>query len=789
MASDDPRGFTHRLLWAGLLVFPSLAIGLVVLVALEVRDRLPELLAWAAAEWVPGVELRVASVRLDSAERLVAEGVVITLPEAHQPFFRVDRLEVDFALSEIFDGRVRAVRLVRPTGLWTPESSGRVALSSGEARGENATGTSWRVDRVTVSEGHLEVSVPPRLPETVFDFELDLADVGSAEASAKLARSLVATGFRLGPDTHPLLSATEIELRLSLEGLRAKRLESLRIVKPEIDLTSPVQLAGEDSGDSDGADETTGFVVGRLVIEDGHVRSPSEPDVPGVDARFALDLENVGDTQELADRVQVVDVSDVRVTIPGSNVAPMLSLAAASIEVSVAGLIHERYLDVVRVPDGSLLLDGRGRDFLMTPATKGESAAGAAWRIGTLELGTLAVHLAELGSPLPDVTFDLHTTLNDLPLSAAAAAIADQTQRLELASVALYSPFDPFKKVVSVENVFVEFSLGGLTQQKIRLVKFVRPTIYLAEDLFWYMTNERADETSSAPSPWSIDLLQAEIGRLILEIGKTRRVDLPITFETEVRDVRLDNLADLKIAAELLVPEKSYSFSDYDVNLERVRGRLQFDYPPGRGSENFVSTLYADALEWRDYSIEEGWLSLTFDPTGISGTFGGSGYQGYVNGGITVPYAWAEPWVGWVSASALDLEQVTAVLAGGTVEMTGPLDANIALTIANQALDKADGAVTIAKPGRLEITKIDESRIPTDWPSWQRDLARIGVQALRNFEYDEGRGTLSFERGVGLATLDLTGPAGDRNVEVHYHAEGSDPLALDVSVASREDAE
>lgn len=784
MAADlSRRRARRRLLWATVAFVPILVTGLLVSVALEARDRLPELLAWVVREFVPGVELQVATARLESRNRFVATDVVVTLGDSRKPVFQAERLAVDFALFEIWEERVRAVSVDQPRVAWTDETVGG-AFGPGGTATAPGDGFGWSVDRLSARGGHLEVSRPPSLPEFVFDFDLDLHDLGSTEASAERVRTLSVTNVRVGPDEHPLIRSPRIEAELSVAAARRGQLERLEITRPEIDLSAALP---EASASDPNASPEGSFAVGHLVVEDAHLTSPPAGQVPGVEARFGLDLRDVGDGPVRGDRSHAVEVTDVRVTTPGATHEPMLTIARLSADISVSDVLERRSIEALRVPDGTLLLDARGRRFLLAEDAAAGRASGAAWTIGTLEIGTLAVHLAELGPPLPDVTFDVHTTLTDLPLSAAAAEIADDAQELELASLALYSPFDPFKKVVTVGSVFVDFTLAGLTRQRIHQVKLLRPTIYLAEDLFWYMTNEREGATSSPPSPWTIDLLKAELGSLILEIGKARRVGLPITFETQVRDVKLDNLADLKLAAELHVPEESYSFPDYDVDLDRVRGQLQFDYPPGEGSENFVSTLYADVFTWQEYSIEEGWLSLTFDPKGINGTFGGAGYDGYLNGGLTVPYAFGEPWVGWVSASEIDLTELTAVIAGGAVEMTGPLDANIALTIANQSLATAKGDLRLAKPGRLVLTRLREAEIPKDWPSWQRDLGNIALETLGNFEYAMGKGKLDYARGVGLATLDLKGRHGGRSLEVRYHGEGSDPLSLDVRVASRED--
>ncbi|MDG2306219.1 MAG: YdbH domain-containing protein [Candidatus Binatia bacterium] len=796
MASDAPRPRARRrLLWTALALVPLVVAGLVVLVAVEARGRLPQLLSMAVRELAPEFKLQVAGARLESSERLVAEQIVLAFRDAEAPFFTADRVEVDFAWAELLEARVGAIRMVRPRGSWTEQSSGSWPLGGGAEAGEGSEGAAvreagggvrWSIGRLSAADGHLGVSFPAGVPEIALDFDLDLADVGSDALLDETKRLLAVSNLTVGPAAAPFLSAPTVESELSFAGLNERRLESLRVAQPEVDLSVPLRT-GEKAEPGSG-EARSGFWVGRFVVENGHLQSPAKGSLPKIDVDFAWDLTDVGDSKEIAKRLQVVALSDVRVSVPGQTVEPLLSIPKASAEVSVAGVLRNE-IEAVRITDGALLLDSAGRAFLSSPQGEPVEAGAMIWRIGTLDIGTLAVHVAELGPPIPDVKFDVHTALNDLPLSAAGAAIADQAQQLEMASLVLNAPFYPFEKVLTVGSVFIDFSLGGLLRQKIAQVKLLRPTIYLAEELFWYIANERKDEASQGSSPWTIDLLKAELGNLILEIGTARRVGLPITFETEVRDVKLDNLADLKLAAKLVVPEESYSFPDYEVSVDSVRGEMQFDYPPGKGSDNFVSTLYADAFEWRNFGLQEGWLSLTFDPNGISGKFGGAGYEGYVNGGLTVPYASGAPWVGWVSASEIDLAKLTSLVAGGAVTMSGPFDANVALTIANQSLRNANGGLTLSEPGHLEIKSLGESKIPPDWPSWQQDLARIALEALRDFDYEEGKGMLHFEDGTGLATLALTGPDGGRNLQLHYHGEGTGPHALDVKVASREDGD
>lgn len=782
MADGTARGSPLRKVLLALVGVLILLVVLVSAVAFEARNRLPELVVWVVAELVPGVDLELRSARLESSDTFVAEGVRVSLEGAAEPVFTAETLEVGFAWAEVMEGRVREVRVARPQLRWTPDSSGPLPFSGGEE-----TEATWTVDHVVATNGSAELVIPDVLPETRFGFEVDLRDLGPDVSAQRTAQALSISELRVGSAQTPLLTVAAVDVEASLAELEAGHVRSLEVVRPSIDTTELPPFAG--GGGSDEGLDVPDFRVDRLLVKDGRVRAPASRGALGVEAGFSFDGADVGTATQIESTPQTLPLTDVSVWLPGGH-EPLLHADALSVEFSVDGLLRSHQVGAIRLPDGSVLIDEHARTFFASSSDLAAAAEGgggdeAQWLIRTVDLGTLSIHVSELGPPLPDVTFDVHTTLYHLPLSGAAAKIADETQKLELASLALYSPFDPFHKVVNVGSIFVEFTLAGLMQQEIASVKLVRPTIYLSEDLFWYMTAERSGGAAGPPVAWRVADLSAELGSLILELGRVRTVGLPITFETHARDVRLDNLADLQLAAVLKVPEESYSFPDFDLNLERVHGELQFDYPPGKGSENFVSTLYATAVSWQDFTVEEGWISLTFDSDGINGKLGAKAYDGYVNGGLTLPYATTEPVSVWASGTALDLTDLTAVAAGGRVEMTGPLDAKLVLTAVDQALQTATGDLTLAKPGRLEIRLVKEEDIPPDWPSWQQDLAKIALRSLSSFEYDEGRGNLAFKDGVGLATLNLDGPNGARNLEIHYQADGSDPL--DVLLASRED--
>ena len=132
MAANSSRpGARRRVLRASVLLLPLLVVGLGALAALEARDRLPEILGWAAREILPGLDLRVSSARLESRSRFVVDDIVLSFADAPEPFFSADRVAIEFDWTQLLQRRLRSVRVDRPRGHWTPNSAGALALAPG----------------------------------------------------------------------------------------------------------------------------------------------------------------------------------------------------------------------------------------------------------------------------------------------------------------------------------------------------------------------------------------------------------------------------------------------------------------------------------------------------------------------------------------------------------------------------------------------------------------------------------------------------------------------------------
>jgi hypothetical protein len=99
----------------------------------------------------------------------------------------------------------------------------------------------------------------------------------------------------------------------------------------------------------------------------------------------------------------------------------------------------------------------------------------------------VAVRLEDERPQVSDITFALNSSLKNVPLSKGASALGSEQQLVEIANLEVLSPLDPFTKVLTLDSIFVRFTLAGLLRREIDSLTILGPNIFLGEDLFWYM--------------------------------------------------------------------------------------------------------------------------------------------------------------------------------------------------------------------------------------------------------------------------------------------------------------
>jgi hypothetical protein len=672
---------------------------------------------------------------------------------------------IAFSLAGVLERkRIEEVRVE------TPRLSLPATLPAFAGAGGESAAPAWSLGRLVTSDGSFSKPPSPDAPGVAFGFAADLRELGLDPERSQEPHRLALQDVRVTlADNGSNIAVAALRAGFRLAGLRERRIDEVRLFTPVVSVAEHIP---DLSGASHAGGGGPAWTIGRLATHDGRLQMAASEDVPGVVAGFTFDLHEVGAEGDESGRPQDMRVHDLKIR-PRKR-PTWLVVDDARLDFTFAALLRERRVARVALERGTLVVDSALRERLSGPKGGPTPRLGAAiWSVKTLDIGHLGVRLAELGPQIPDVTVDVHTRLHDVPLSPHGLAHARTPQRIELADFSLYSPLDPFRKVVDIGSMFVEFTMAGVLDRRLTSILVLSPTIYLGEDLIWYMNASRGAATGGEHGrPWTVDTVRAELGRLVLTFRGVDRVGLPLGFRTDASNVTLGDLASLRLGAALRVPRQSFDFPGLDLALLGVEGELRFDYPPGNVKDNVVNTLHVQEIRWRTYSVREGWLAATFDAKGVSGKLGGGAYSGYVNGGGTLPFT-SGPISGWVAGTDLDLAPLGAALAGKYAEMTGQADLSATAEVLGGRLDRAHGILTLDRPGRMSFPRLDAlvDRLPRNAPSWRRDLVRIAVETLREYPYTRGDGWLEFADSRGEARLSLDGERGSRLIEIHYGQE------------------
>ena len=85
----------------------------------------------------------------------------------------------------------------------------------------------------------------------------------------------------------------------------------------------------------------------------------------------------------------------------------------------------------------------------------------------------------------------------------------------------------------------------------------------------------------------------------------------------------------------------------FDLEPDRRRGRAALRLSAGAGDATTWSTRSASPRSAGATTVvRDGWFSATFDQRGVNGKLGGGAYDGYVNGGASLPFG-PGPMAGW----------------------------------------------------------------------------------------------------------------------------------------------
>jgi hypothetical protein len=400
-------------------------------------------------------------------------------------------------------------------------------------------------------------------------------------------------------------------------------------------------------------------------------------------------------------------------------------------------------IDTLTIRRGTLMIDG-GPDMPSIPV-----------RIGALR--PVIIHYLKLQTP-------------------DASKSMTEERMVELENIHFASPFDPLAPVLSLPLTRVRFTYAELWHHQIREVDLIHPNLYLGQDLFWFtdqVKKERASTPAAGPSsPWHIGHFAVQYGQLSINAFGQPQVHFPFFFETEVDDIRLDQLDKITVKSVIAIRPLTKDYPEYKIQVVNLQGRLEFSLPPSdAGANNVVNTTHIDELAWNEIPVTDVWSSVTFDPTGIYAKLGGHCEKGLMEANLEVYYTKGFTWNANFFANKIDCQPIAEKLAGKYMKLTGSLDGKIAVQGRATEILKCSGTLALAHPGLLEIESVDDmmKRIPADTPALKRDAMKIALQAFQFYPYKTGELNLDYQPGGGQGTLKLEGGNGRREFSIFWH--------------------
>ena len=694
-------------------------------------------------------------------------------------------VKVRASVEDLRRQRIREVVVEAPRVVVT---DGLLALLPAQGGGDSAA-PAWTVERVAINRGQASIDLAA-LPRMDFGFAAQLREK-QLVGGTPLEVALSAVRVRLRKDDSEALSIPAIKAKATLEGLRAHKLREVVVEEPRV-FVSDALLASFSSAPVANASAVAeaAWTLDRLTLSGGRASVDLEG-APLVEFGFAA---RAGDDllppREPGELQAAVDFTDLAVRARGAALEPFLRVPAIRAKFRLPEVQREHRVAWVQVERFDFRYNQIFRELIasgakpaLPPAAKAAPAKPTRpFSIGELLVTDGAIHLDDLGLGIPSIDCRVNTAFRNLAFAPDAGEGGQELQTIELSRIALTSPLDPFVAVLSLDTVFVRFTLAGIWRREVEEVAIIHPRLEIGPDLFWYIDRVQKNESArpagaaaavDAGPAWRIKKFGATSGQLVLALEGQSALALPMPFESHAENLNFRELSDLRLKLNIDMPVQDYDYPGYELTLRGVAGRVEFSLPPAHGANNVVNTLRLRAVRWKQFRGSDCYLDVTYDEHGIYGNLGGKGYGGVLRGQFNFLLGAGSPWNGWVSGTRIDLKPVTDALAPEKFSLTGPADFRLTVAAHASDIDQVVGDFSATRSGQLRIGKIDDiiRELPGDWSGVKRGLSRISLETLRDFTYDTAHGDFRFHGREGALHLDLRGPGGSRKVEFDFHDE------------------
>ncbi len=489
---------------------------------------------------------------------------------------------------------------------------------------------------------------------------------------------------------------------------------------------------------------------------------------------------------------------------------PVARVGSVEVRVRLPEALTERRLESLALTGGQIefgdalmaILDTGSAKPGSPPASPPPAAAAPAtvekkWHAGKVTVSDLGITLQRIAPGLPPLNFNVQFEILDTSLEPEGLVENIEPQRVELSSLTIPAPYGSLRPVARLDTIFVHFTLDGLLRRRIGKVEILNPTLYVGEPLFWYVDYYRnfaagdssgdsavpqtalvsaergtalaaaAETVTGAPrQAWSVEELQVHSGKLVLAPKGVPlpgfRQPFPFSFSTRLDSGQFEAVFD--------IPPDNYPLPDLKLEFIGMKGQVHFNMPMKDVNNNLTETFTVDQIRWKQLHIEKAHLSVTYDLNGIYGQFGGEAYEGYIKGGFDIYLNDSYTWDGWIAATGVRATEITQKLTPAYFLLDGKVNGTLIAFGDAKELYQADLDFTNTGPGHFSIAGLNDmldSLPPPNTAAITDQFTRIGLETLRDFEYEtvHAKGRLHGREGAGF--LNISGPQGSRNIEVN----------------------
>lgn len=351
---------------------------------------------------------------------------------------------------------------------------------------------------------------------------------------------------------------------------------------------------------------------------------------------------------------------------------------------------------------------------------------------------------------------------------------AQALQSLSSSDITLYSPFDATSPVLDFKEIELEFTFQELALNKIKKLKLGHPTIYMGPDLFWFLEQFQANQKSDQPVPWMIERLEIESAGITINGFGNPGLKIPLFISKNLENVRTDQFGEMFKRNQFEVEKGDRFYPSYGLKVYQFDGRVEFGLPvTEENAVNQVISLKADVIEWKKLQITRPWISVTFDSRGVFGKIGGHAYGGYLTGDCAVLFKPGFPWTATLQGKGLQVEEPFAKLAEDHFRMTGIMNVEVRAAAKSTIFEKSTAKIWLTGGGKMVIPAIDEvlQKLPDSWSSLKKQMATIGLEAFKTFDYSSGTFDLTYDPVKSQAVMELIGKQGRRRFQVDWTQE------------------